>query len=179
MRTISWPFGAYIPTRVLRPTRLKASSILLRYPKSFPGATIFLMAFAGVARIFSFLDEEPETDDGYVMLINAQETNGVLSEASEHTRLWAWKHPHLFYMVFLCMQSLVRKSPLSAQQVQVRQLSPTSLIVFTILLMVKSDMTVSTLIKLKRLICVAVLEFFAGRQPFYRNSYGEYPLRQP
>lgn len=94
MRTISWPFGAYIPTRVLRPTRLKASSILLRYPKSFPGATIFLMAFAGVARIFSFLDEEPETDDGYVMLINAQETNGVLSEASEHTRLWAWKHLH-------------------------------------------------------------------------------------
>lgn len=33
-------------------------------------------------------------------------------------------------MIFLFMQSLVRKSPLSAQQVQVRQLSQTSLIVF-------------------------------------------------
>ena len=53
-----------------------------------------LMALAGAARIFSFLDEEPETDDGYVTLVNAQEKNGVLTEASGHTGLWAWKHPH-------------------------------------------------------------------------------------
>lgn len=37
------------------------------------------MAFAGAARIFSFLDEEPETDDGYVTLVNAQEKNGGLT----------------------------------------------------------------------------------------------------
>ena len=45
------------------------------------------MAFAGAARIFSFLDEEPETDDGYVTLVNAQEKNGGLTETSEYTGL--------------------------------------------------------------------------------------------
>lgn len=53
-----------------------------------------LTALAGASRIFYFLDESPETDDGYVTLVNAKEENGVLAEASEHTGLWAWKHPH-------------------------------------------------------------------------------------
>ena len=51
-------------------------------------------ALAGVSRIFAFMDEEPETDDGYVTLVNAKEENGILTETAERTGLWAWKHPH-------------------------------------------------------------------------------------
>ena len=51
-------------------------------------------ALAGASRIFAFMDEEPETDDGYVTLVNAKEENGTLTETAECTGLWAWKHPH-------------------------------------------------------------------------------------
>ena len=51
-------------------------------------------ALAGASRIFAFMNEEPETDDGYVTLVNAKEENGVLTETAERTGLWAWKHPH-------------------------------------------------------------------------------------
>ena len=53
-----------------------------------------IMALAGCERIFSLLDEEPETDEGYVTLVNAKEENGVLTETPEHTGIWAWKHTH-------------------------------------------------------------------------------------
>ncbi|WP_419559918.1 ABC transporter ATP-binding protein [Ruminococcus sp.] len=51
-------------------------------------------ALAGASRIFAFMDEEPETDDGYVTLVNAKEENGSLTETAERTGIWAWKHPH-------------------------------------------------------------------------------------
>ena len=55
-----------------------------------------IMALAGADRIFSLLDEKPETDEGYVTLVNARKENGELVEAApgERTGLWAWKHPH-------------------------------------------------------------------------------------
>ena len=53
-----------------------------------------IMALAGCDRIFSLLDEAPETDEGYVTLVNAKEENGKLTETREHTGLWAWKHTH-------------------------------------------------------------------------------------
>lgn len=53
-----------------------------------------IMALAGCDRIFSLLDETPETDEGYVLLVNAKEENGKLTETPEHTGLWAWKHTH-------------------------------------------------------------------------------------
>lgn len=53
-----------------------------------------IMALAGCERIFSLLDEEAETDEGYVTLVNAKEENGVLTETPEHTGIWAWKHTH-------------------------------------------------------------------------------------
>ena len=52
------------------------------------------MAVAGAGRIFALMDEQPETDNGYVHLVNAKEENGQLTETAEHTGLWAWKHPH-------------------------------------------------------------------------------------
>lgn len=53
-----------------------------------------VMALAGCDRIFALLDETPETDDGYVTLVNAKDENGILTETSEHTGVWAWKHIH-------------------------------------------------------------------------------------
>ena len=53
------------------------------------------MALAGASRIFDLLDEEPESDDGYVTLVNAAyDQNGNLVETKERTNIWAWKHPH-------------------------------------------------------------------------------------
>ncbi len=51
-------------------------------------------ALAGASRIFAFMDEPPETDDGYVTLVNAEKVNGQIREADHRTGLWAWKHPH-------------------------------------------------------------------------------------
>ena len=54
-----------------------------------------LSALAGAERIFDVIDQKPETDDGYVTLVNAKDTeNGELTECPEHTGLWAWKHKH-------------------------------------------------------------------------------------
>lgn len=51
-------------------------------------------ALAGASRIFAFMDEEPETDEGYVTLVHAREENGELYESESRTGIWAWKHPH-------------------------------------------------------------------------------------
>lgn len=54
-----------------------------------------IMALAGAERVFALLDEEPETDEGYVTLVNARKNpDGTLSECKERTGIWAWKHPH-------------------------------------------------------------------------------------
>ena len=53
-----------------------------------------VMAMAGAQRIFSLLDQEPETDNGYVTLVNAKYVDGKLTETEERTHIWAWKHPH-------------------------------------------------------------------------------------
>lgn len=54
-----------------------------------------IMAFAGAERIFRFLDEKPETDEGYVTLVNVREDeDGGIEEVKERTGVWAWRHPH-------------------------------------------------------------------------------------
>ena len=54
-----------------------------------------IMALAGADRIFKLLDEKPETDDGYVTLVNAKELpDGTLEETDKRTGIWAWKHYH-------------------------------------------------------------------------------------
>ena len=53
------------------------------------------MAMAGAQRIFDLMDEQPEEDNGYVELVNVKENaDGTLTETSERTDVWAWKHPH-------------------------------------------------------------------------------------
>ena len=75
----------------------------LNMTKQFAGAigqvsnqvNMVVMGLAGAYRIFALLDEGPETDEGYVTLVNARErADGTLEEYHERTNVWAWKHPH-------------------------------------------------------------------------------------
>ena len=53
------------------------------------------MAAAGADRIYALMDEAPEPDNGYVMLVNAEaDEDGTLHETEKRTGLWAWKHTH-------------------------------------------------------------------------------------
>ena len=53
-----------------------------------------VMAMAGAERIFQLMDEPTEVDNGYVLLVNAKEENGRLTESTSRTGHWAWKHTH-------------------------------------------------------------------------------------
>lgn len=56
---------------------------------------LIVMALAGGKRIFELMDEEPEQDNGYVTLVNAEEIkDGELKEVDHYTGIWAWKYPH-------------------------------------------------------------------------------------
>lgn len=54
-----------------------------------------VMAMAGAQRVFALLDAKPETDEGYVELVNANiAPDGTITESDKRTGVWAWKHPH-------------------------------------------------------------------------------------
>ena len=54
-----------------------------------------VMAQAGARRVFDLMDAEPEPDEGYVELVNAERgADGEIKEVAERTGFWAWKHPH-------------------------------------------------------------------------------------
>ena len=54
-----------------------------------------VMALAGADRVFKLMDEEPEVDEGYVMLVNAgKDEQGNITESDTRTGMWAWKHYH-------------------------------------------------------------------------------------
>ena len=57
--------------------------------------TFVVMGTAGASRCFDLLDEESETDEGYVTLVNIKyHEDGTFEETNERTRYYAWKHPH-------------------------------------------------------------------------------------
>ena len=54
-----------------------------------------MTALAGAERILKLLNEAPESDDGYVTLVNAAtDENGNVTESDTRTGKWAWKHYH-------------------------------------------------------------------------------------
>lgn len=53
-----------------------------------------VMALAGAERIFNLIDQEPEKDEGTVTLVNVKYDGDLLVETTEHTGIWAWKHPN-------------------------------------------------------------------------------------
>ncbi len=57
--------------------------------------SMIAMGMAGASRVFTLMDEQPETDEGYVTLTLAKkDEKGNLIETTERTGLWAWKHYH-------------------------------------------------------------------------------------
>ena len=59
-----------------------------------PQINSIVLGLAGAERVFELMDEESETDEGYVELVNAKKVNGEIAECKEKTNMWAWKHPH-------------------------------------------------------------------------------------
>ena len=54
-----------------------------------------IMGLAGAKRVFTLMDQTPETDDGYVTLVNCTiDEEGNITECEHQTGHWAWKHPH-------------------------------------------------------------------------------------
>ncbi len=52
-------------------------------------------AAAGAQRVFTLMDQTPESDEGYVELVSAREkADGQMEEVPQRTNVWAWKHPH-------------------------------------------------------------------------------------
>ncbi len=96
-------FGGTLAFMGVGGVTLGAIAAFLQLSKSFTQpigqiaqqASSIVMAMAGAERIFKLLDEEPETDEGYVTLVNARVgEDGTLTECTERTGVWAWKHPH-------------------------------------------------------------------------------------
>ncbi len=57
--------------------------------------SMIAMGLAGASRVFTLMDEAPEQDEGYVTLVNVKkDENGNLTETTERTGVWAWKHYH-------------------------------------------------------------------------------------
>lgn len=55
-------------------------------------SNFMLAALAGAERIFEAMDEEPETDEGTVTLVNRKDNpDGSMEESETRTGLWAWK----------------------------------------------------------------------------------------
>ncbi len=53
---------------------------------------IILQALAGAERIFELIDQEPESDEGTVSLVNVEKNaDGSLKESGKRTGVWAWK----------------------------------------------------------------------------------------
>ena len=81
---------------------LGALASFLTFNRSFNGPinqvsqqlNSIVMAMAGAERIFKMMDEEPETDNGYVTLVHVKEENGKLAESESRTGRWAWRHEH-------------------------------------------------------------------------------------
>ena len=54
-----------------------------------------VMASAGASRVMALMAEQPETDEGYVTLVNVKVADdGTMTETEERTGHWAWRHPH-------------------------------------------------------------------------------------
>lgn len=53
------------------------------------------MGMAGAQRIFELMDQEPESDEGTITLVNVQEQqDGSLVECGHRTNVWAWRRPN-------------------------------------------------------------------------------------
>ncbi len=63
---------------------------------NFAQQFIFIVSgSAGASRVLAMIDEQSETDEGYVSLVHIKyNEDGTFYETEERTRDFAWKHPH-------------------------------------------------------------------------------------
>ena len=96
-------FGGIMATYGVGGLTLGGLASFLTFNKSFSGPinqvsmqlNAVVMALAGAERIFALMDEEPEKDEGYVTLVNAETgPDGQIRETEKRTGTWAWKHYH-------------------------------------------------------------------------------------
>ncbi len=98
-------FGAHYPEVGQSETKLFVSIVVafLNMTRQFTGninqisqqINSIVMGLAGASRVFELMDQEPETDEGYVTLVNASiAPDGSITESEKRTGEWAWKHPH-------------------------------------------------------------------------------------
>ena len=52
-----------------------------------------LAAAAGAERIFTVMEEQPETDEGKTVIVRVEKNGDTLTETAERTGHWAWKKP--------------------------------------------------------------------------------------
>ena len=52
-----------------------------------------LAAAAGAERIFTVMDEQPETDEGKTVIVRVEKNGDTLTETKRRTGHWAWKKP--------------------------------------------------------------------------------------
>ncbi len=102
LSNINYAFVSIIGSILIINSFLSLGTVVafLQYTRSFvhPIAEIsqeynfVLTAIAGAERIFDIIDENPETDDGKVFLVNAKiDDDGNIIETKERTNIWAWK----------------------------------------------------------------------------------------
>lgn len=95
-------FGAVFAMNGIGGLTLGAIVAFLQMSKTFTGPigmisqqlNSVVMALSGAERIFEFLDQEVETDEGYVTLVKSKEVDGKLVETTDKDGVWTWKHPH-------------------------------------------------------------------------------------
>ena len=139
-----------------------------------------VMALAGAERIFELMDEAPETDDGYVTLVNAKEDErGNLVECAERTGRWAWKHPHQSDGTVTYTEV---KGDITMDDVDFSYV-PEKPVLHNITLYANPGQKLAfvgaTGAGKTTITNLPVLGYcFAGDQPLYRNCDGQYPLRQ-
>ena len=90
LSTSGLPFSIAVVVPFLGMSRQFAGNI----QQISPQINSIVLGLAGAERVFELMDEESETDEGYVELVNAKKVNGEIVECKEKTNMWAWKHPH-------------------------------------------------------------------------------------
>ncbi|MHC1714401.1 MAG: ABC transporter ATP-binding protein [Acidaminococcaceae bacterium] len=100
---VNYAFTAAVGAVMVITNRMDIGTIaaFLQYTRSFshPIAQIsqqfnaILAALAGAERIFEVIDEKPEQDQGFVVLVNvAKEHDCIVNESKVCTGVWAWKY---------------------------------------------------------------------------------------
>jgi len=97
--SLTYPFKEIITPKAFIPIMISFLSMSRMFTNQMntfaQQITFIVMGMAGASRCFDLIDEQSETDNGYVTLVNIEyNEDGTFKEVSHRTRYFAWKHPH-------------------------------------------------------------------------------------